>query len=196
MTRTPCIGGQMRRFGDGVDWGRDRFTLDDGLSRAVRTIFKRLFDAGLIYRAERLVNWSPVLQTAISDLEVKHDEVEGELVSFRYGFLDDDKPHIVVANGLQARELVRGLPLQPKKGHLLITDRYPGFIRHQLLERRTPALGALGSLPRGLLVAQGLLLQESEVGPIPLALDGYGEGNQALTATSHSHDEFSRGRDG
>ncbi|MBV9638959.1 MAG: valine--tRNA ligase [Mycobacteriaceae bacterium] len=91
------IGAQMRRLGDGVDWSRDRFTMDDGLSRAVRTIFKRLYDAGLIYRAERLVNWSPVLQTAISDLEVKYEDVEGELVSFRYGSLDDAGPHIVVA---------------------------------------------------------------------------------------------------
>lgn len=91
------IGGQMRRLGDGVDWSRDRFTMDEGLSRAVRTIFKRLFDAGLIYQAERLVNWSPVLQTAISDLEVKYEDVEGELVSFRYGSLRDDEPHIVVA---------------------------------------------------------------------------------------------------
>jgi len=91
------IGAQMRRLGDGVDAGRDRFTMDEGLSRAVRTIFKRLFDAGLIYQAERLVNWSPVLQTAISDLEVKFEEVEGELVSFRYGSLDDSAPHIVVA---------------------------------------------------------------------------------------------------
>jgi valyl-tRNA synthetase len=91
------IGGQMRRLGDGVDWSRDRFTMDDGLSRAVRTIFKRLFDAGLIYQAERLVNWSPVLQTAISDLEVKYEDVEGELVSFRYGSMTDDEPHLVVA---------------------------------------------------------------------------------------------------
>lgn len=91
------IGAQMRRLGDGVDWTRDRFTMDEGLSRAVRTIFKRLYDAGLIYRAERLVNWSPVLQTAISDLEVKYEEVEGELVSFRYGALDDAGPHITVA---------------------------------------------------------------------------------------------------
>ncbi|MCB0949527.1 MAG: class I tRNA ligase family protein, partial [Mycobacterium sp.] len=91
------IGSQMRALGDGVDWSRDRFTMDDGLSRAVRTIFKRLFDAGLIYRAERLVNWSPVLETAISDLEVKYADVEGELVSFRYGSTDDDEPHIVVA---------------------------------------------------------------------------------------------------
>ena len=92
-----AIGDQMRRLGDGVDWSRDRFTMDDGLSRAVRTIFTRLYDAGLIYQAERLVNWSPVLQTAISDLEVKYEEVEGELVSFRYGSLDDSAPHIVVA---------------------------------------------------------------------------------------------------
>ena len=91
------IGAQMRRLGDGVDWSRDRFTMDETLSRAVRTIFKRLYDAGLIYRAERLVNWSPVLQTAISDLEVKYEEVEGELVSFRYGALEDSEPHIVVA---------------------------------------------------------------------------------------------------
>ncbi len=91
------IGAQMRSLGDGVDWSRDRFTMDEGLSRAVRTIFKRLFDAGLIYRAERLVNWSPVLQTAISDLEVKYEEVEGELVSFRYGSMNDAEPHIVVA---------------------------------------------------------------------------------------------------
>ena len=91
------IGWQMRALGDGVDWTRDRFTMDEGLSRAVRTIFKRLYDAGLIYRAERLVNWSPVLQTAISDLEVKYEDIEGELVSFRYGSTDDDEPHIVVA---------------------------------------------------------------------------------------------------
>ena len=91
------IGWQMRAIGDGVDWSRDRFTMDDGLSRAVRTIFKRLYDAGLIYQAERLVNWSPVLETAISDLEVKYEDVEGELVSFRYGSMKDDEPHLVVA---------------------------------------------------------------------------------------------------
>jgi valyl-tRNA synthetase len=92
-----AIAGQMRRLGDSVDWSRDRFTMDERLSRAVRTIFKRLYDAGLIYRAERLVNWSPVLETAISDLEVRYEDVEGELVSFRYGSLDDSEPHIVVA---------------------------------------------------------------------------------------------------
>lgn len=92
-----AIQWQMRALGDGVDWSRDRFTMDEGLSRAVQTMFKRLYDAGLIYRAERLVNWSPELRTAISDIEVKHEDVEGELVSLRYGSLDDDEPHVVVA---------------------------------------------------------------------------------------------------
>ncbi|NKY49228.1 valine--tRNA ligase [Nocardia vermiculata] len=92
-----AIQGQMRRLGDGVDWSRDRFTMDEGLSRAVQTIFKRLYDAGMIYRAERLVNWSPTLQTAISDVEVKYEDVEGELVSLRYGSLNDDEPHVIVA---------------------------------------------------------------------------------------------------
>ncbi|NNH74296.1 valine--tRNA ligase [Nocardia uniformis] len=91
------IQGQMRRLGDGVDWSRDRFTMDEGLSRAVQTIFKKLYDSGLIYRAERLVNWSPVLKTGISDLEVDYKDVDGELVSLRYGSLNDDEPHVIVA---------------------------------------------------------------------------------------------------
>ncbi len=85
---------QMKRLGEGVDWSRERFTMDDGLSKAVNTIFKKLFDDGLIYRAERLVNWSPELRSVLSDAEVKHEEVEGELVSMRYG---DGENAIVVA---------------------------------------------------------------------------------------------------
>ncbi|WP_435384044.1 valine--tRNA ligase [Corynebacterium auris] len=91
------ITGQMRAIGDSVDWSRERFTLDEGLSRAVQTIFKQLFDAGLIYRDYRLVNWSPVLETAVSDIEVVYKDVEGEFVSIRYGSLNDDEPHLVVA---------------------------------------------------------------------------------------------------
>jgi valyl-tRNA synthetase len=79
------ILGQMRRLGDGVDWSRERFTMDEGLSRAVRTVFKRLYDDGLIYRAERIVNWSPPLRSAISDIEVEYKDVEGELVTIDYG---------------------------------------------------------------------------------------------------------------
>ena len=88
------ILGQMRRLGDGVDWSRERFTMDDGLNRAVTTIFKRLYDDGLIYRAERIINWCPRDMTALSDAEVDHAEEPGELVSIRYG---DGEDAIVVA---------------------------------------------------------------------------------------------------
>jgi valyl-tRNA synthetase len=91
-------GGQikdgMRRLGDGVDWSRERFTMDDGLSRSVQTIFKRLYDDDLIYRAERIINWCPRDLTALSDIEVEHSDEPGELVSIRYG---DGDNSIVVA---------------------------------------------------------------------------------------------------
>ena len=85
---------QMRRLGDSVDWSRERFTMDEGSNRAVLTMFKRLYDEGLIYRAERMVNWSPSLRSVMSDIEVNHVEVDGELVSMRYG---DGENAIVVA---------------------------------------------------------------------------------------------------
>src|SRR5690242_17450162 len=88
------ILGQMRRLGDGVDWSRERFTMDAGLSDAVATIFKRLYGDGLIYRAERIINWCPRCMTALSDIEVEHEESAGELVSIRYG---DGDESIVVA---------------------------------------------------------------------------------------------------
>jgi valyl-tRNA synthetase len=84
-----AILGQMRRLGDSVDWSRERFTMDEGLSRAVVTIFQRLFNDGLIYRAERIINWCPRCLTALSDIEVDHTEDDGELVSIRYGDGDD-----------------------------------------------------------------------------------------------------------
>ncbi len=92
-----AILGQMKRLGDSVDWDRQRFTLDDGLSSAVQTIFKRLYDDGLIYRAKRIINWCPGCRTALSDIEVEHSEDAGELVSIRYGSLDDPSSSVVVA---------------------------------------------------------------------------------------------------
>jgi valyl-tRNA synthetase len=89
-----AILGQMRRLGDSVDWSRERFTMDAGLSRAVQTIFKRLFDDGLIYRAQRIINWCPRCLTALSDIEVDHTDDEGELVLVRYG---DGPGSVVVA---------------------------------------------------------------------------------------------------
>ena len=80
-----AILGQMRRLGDGVDWSRESFTMEAGLSRAVLTIFKRLYEKGLIYRAERIINWCPRCLTALSDIEVEHKDIDGEFISIRYG---------------------------------------------------------------------------------------------------------------
>ncbi|MFF3097684.1 valine--tRNA ligase [Streptomyces cyaneofuscatus] len=88
------ISGQMRRLGEGVAWSRERFTMDEGLSKAVQTVFKQMFDDGLIYRAERIINWCPRCLTAISDIEVEYQEDDGELVSMTYGEGDET---IVVA---------------------------------------------------------------------------------------------------
>ncbi|MEU9928794.1 MULTISPECIES: valine--tRNA ligase [Streptomyces] len=88
------ISGQMRRLGEGVAWSRERFTMDEGLSKAVQTVFKQMYDDGLIYRAERIINWCPRCLTAISDIEVEYQEDDGELVSMTYG---DGDETIVVA---------------------------------------------------------------------------------------------------
>lgn len=79
----------MRRLGDGVDWSRERFTMDEGLSAAVQTVFKKMYDDELIYRAERIINWCPRCLTAISDIEVDYQDDDGELVSIRYGEGDE-----------------------------------------------------------------------------------------------------------
>ena len=94
---------QIRRLGSSVDWSRERFTMDDGLSNAVKEVFVRLFDEGLIYRGKRLVNWDPKFQTALSDLEVENHDEKGNLWHFRYHFTDKDlttqdgKNYLVVA---------------------------------------------------------------------------------------------------
>jgi valyl-tRNA synthetase len=90
------IANQMRRLGASVDWQRDRFTMDAGLSQAVTEVFVRLHQEGLIYRGKRLVNWDPVLKTALSDLEVVAEEEAGSLWHLRYP-LDDGDGFLVVA---------------------------------------------------------------------------------------------------
>ncbi len=90
------ISAQMRRLGDSVDWSRDRFTMDPELSRAVVEVFVRLHEEGLIYRGKRLVNWDPVLLTALSDLEVQSEEEDGQLWHVRYP-LADGSGHLTVA---------------------------------------------------------------------------------------------------
>ena len=92
-----AIANQLRRLGASPDWSRDRFTMDKGLSHAVRTIFVALHEEGLIYRAKRLVNWDPKLHTAISDLEVEQRESDGQLWHFRYPIEGRAGEYIIVA---------------------------------------------------------------------------------------------------
>lgn len=87
---------QLRRLGASPDWSRERFTMDDGLSNAVKEVFVRLYEEDLIYRGKRLVNWDPVLHTAVSDLEVISEEEQGHLWNLRYP-LSDGSGHLVVA---------------------------------------------------------------------------------------------------
>ncbi len=93
---------QMRRLGTSVDWDRERFTMDDGLSDAVKEVFVRLFKEDLIYRGKRLVNWDPKFHTAISDLEVENKEKQGSMWYFRYPLADgattaEGKDYVVIA---------------------------------------------------------------------------------------------------
>jgi len=87
---------QLRRMGSSLDWSRERFTMDDGMSDAVQEVFIRLYEEGLIYRGKRLVNWDPVLHTAVSDLEVLSEEENGSMWHLRYP-LSNGQGHLIVA---------------------------------------------------------------------------------------------------
>ncbi len=88
---------QLRALGVSCDWSHERFTMDEGLSRAVREAFVRLWEDGLLYRAERLINWCPRCKTALADIEVVHEETDGHLWHIRYPFLDDLANSLTVA---------------------------------------------------------------------------------------------------
>lgn len=91
------IVNQLKRLGASCDWSRERFTMDEGLSRAVLKVFVELYNKGLIYRDKRLVNWDPALLTAISDIEVQQVEVKGNMWHFRYPLADDPTQFLVIA---------------------------------------------------------------------------------------------------
>ncbi|MCB9134440.1 MAG: valine--tRNA ligase [Anaerolineales bacterium] len=91
------ITNQIRRLGASCDWTRERFTLDEGLSKAVREAFVRLYEKGMIYRGPRLINWSPGLKTAVSDLEVEYAEEQGKLYHFKYMLADGSGEYLPVA---------------------------------------------------------------------------------------------------
>jgi len=91
------IVAQLKRMGASCDWSRERFTLDEGLSDAVREVFVQLYDEGLIYRGKRLVNWDPVLETAVSDLEVEHEEEDGHFWHICYPIAENPDQHVIIA---------------------------------------------------------------------------------------------------
>lgn len=88
---------QLKRLGASCDWSKERFTLDEGLSKAVREVFVRLFEEGLIYKDDRLINWCPRCHTALSDLEVEHEEIEGKLYEIKYPVVNSPDRFITVA---------------------------------------------------------------------------------------------------
>ncbi|MGL6117712.1 valine--tRNA ligase [Plesiomonas sp.] len=136
---------QMRRLGASVDWERERFTMDDGLSNAVKEVFVRLYEDDLIYRGKRLVNWDPKLHTAISDLEVENKESKGSMWHFRYPLADgvktaDGKDYIVVATTRPETMLGdTGVAVNPED------PRYKDLIGKEIIlpivGRRIPILG-------------------------------------------------------
>ena len=137
---------QMRRLGASVAWNRERFTMDDGLSEAVREVFVRLHDEGLIYRGKRLVNWDPVLQTAVSDLEVTSESEAGSLWHVHYPLATDPGQGLVVATTrpetLLGDAAVAVHPEDPRYAHLVgkslrlpLTDRLIPVIADAYVDR-------------------------------------------------------------
>lgn len=96
-TSGSTISQQLRRLGASIDWSTERFTMDEGLSEAVTSLFVKLYEEGLIYRGKKLVNWDPKLQTAVSDLEVQTEAEPGSLYHLRYPLAEDPAQYIVVA---------------------------------------------------------------------------------------------------
>lgn len=135
----------MRRLGNSVDWERERFTMDDGLSNAVKEVFVRLHKENLIYRGKRLVNWDPKLRTAISDLEVENRESKGSMWHIRYPLADgvktaDGKDYLVVATTRPETVLGdTGVAVNPEDPRY--KDLIGKFLVLPLVDRRIPIVG-------------------------------------------------------
>ncbi|MBD3604119.1 valine--tRNA ligase [Dickeya solani] len=136
---------QMRRLGNSVDWDRERFTMDDGLSNAVKEVFVRLYKEDLIYRGKRLVNWDPKLRTAISDLEVENRDVKGSMWHLRYPLADgaktaDGNDYLVVATTRPETVLGdTGVAVNPEDPRY--KDLIGKFLILPLVGRRIPIVG-------------------------------------------------------
>lgn len=139
------ITNQMRRLGNSVDWERERFTMDDGLSNAVKEVFVRLYKENLIYRGKRLVNWDPKLRTAISDLEVENRETKGSMWHIRYPLADgaktaDGKDYLVVATTRPETLLGdTGVAVNPEDPRY--KDLIGKYVILPLVDRRIPIVG-------------------------------------------------------
>ena len=132
------ITSQMRRMGASVDWAHERFTMDEGLSAAVRETFVRLYEDGLIYRGKRLVNWDPVLQTAVSDLEVISEEEDGALWHIRYP-LADGSGHLEVAT-TRPETMLGDTAVAVHPGDDRYRDLVGTMVELPLTERRIPVI--------------------------------------------------------
>ncbi|MEE4302398.1 MAG: valine--tRNA ligase [Pseudomonadales bacterium] len=135
---------QLRRMGASVDWSRERFTMDEGFSRAVAEVFVRLYDEGLIYRGKRLVNWDPVLKTALSDLEVENVEEKGKLWELRYPLADgrrtaDGADHLVVAT-TRPETMLGDAAVAVHPEDTRYTDLVGAFVELPLVGRRIPII--------------------------------------------------------
>jgi len=107
---------QMRRLGDSVDWSRERFTMDEQRSLAVRTVFVRLYDEGLIYRGNRITNWCPNNMTALSDIEVEHEDTAGELVELKYPLKDGSDSITIATTRAETMLADTGVAVNPDDG--------------------------------------------------------------------------------
>jgi valyl-tRNA synthetase len=131
------IGEQHQALGASLDWERERFTMDEGLSRAVREVFVRLHEEGLIYREKKLINWCPDCRTALSDLEVDHEDAhQGELWSFAYPLADGSGEIVVATTRPETMLGDTAVAVHPED------ERYRGLVgkkvRHPILEREIP----------------------------------------------------------
>jgi len=149
---------QLKRLGASCDWARLRFTMDDGLSKAVREAFVTLYQEKLIYRGERLINWCPRCLTALSDIEVEHEEVSGKLYHIRYPLTDDPSTHLTVATTRPETMLgdtaVAVHPEDPRYNHLIgryvalpLTNRTIPIVGDPILVNREFGTGAVKITP-------------------------------------------------
>jgi valyl-tRNA synthetase len=127
---------QIRRMGFSCDWSRERFTMDDGLSKAVRAVFARLYDEGLIYRGNRIINWCPRCHTALSDVEVEHEDTTGELVYIDYPFTEGDGAITVATTRAETMLGDTGVAVHPDDERY--RDHIGKTVRLPLLGREIP----------------------------------------------------------